>query len=87
MRNMIAMQRNPALAGTVYKPTLKTIQRACQRIQATWSRRERVKRTAGPYATRWLPPTIRLSDLLEAFNEERADGRPYFGAAVNEAER
>ena len=84
---MIAMQRNPPLAGTVYEPTLKAIQRACRKIQATWSRRERVKRIAGPYAARWLPPTIRLSDLLEAFNEDRADGRPYFGAAGNEAER
>jgi hypothetical protein len=84
---MIVMQRNPALAGTAYEPTLEAIQGACQKIQATWSRRERVKRIAGPHGARWIPPTVRLSDLLEAYSEDRSDGPPYFGAAGNGAER
>jgi hypothetical protein len=40
-----------------------------------------------PRVAWWLPPTIRLSDLVEAMRGERADSPPYFDAAENAAER
>jgi hypothetical protein len=76
---MIAMRKNRALGCRVYEPTLKDIRRACEEIQATWSPRERTKRIRGPRAAWWIPPMIRLSDLIEAVNEERADSLPYVG--------
>jgi hypothetical protein len=84
---MIAMRRKGELGGTVYEPTPKDIRRACEQLQATWSPQERAKRYRGPCAAWWIPPTIRLSGLFEAVNEEGADSLPYFGAGANETER
>lgn len=84
---MIAIRRKQESGGRVYEPTSKDIRRACEEIQATWSPRERVKRYRGPCAGWWIPPTIRLSGLLESLHEEGADSWPYFGAAGNEGER
>ena len=82
---MIAIQKNWALGRAVYKPTPTEIRRACEKIQATWSPRVRAKRNTGPRVAWWTPPTIRLSGLVEAITEERADSATYFGAAGNEA--
>ena len=84
---MIVLRKNRAFGCRVYKPTPKDIQRACQEIQATWSPRRRVQRERGLRAPWWTPPMIRLSDVVEAMNGERADCLPYAGAAGNEAER
>jgi hypothetical protein len=31
----------------------------------------------------WIPPLIRLSDVVEAINAQRADKLPYAGAAAS----
>ena len=67
---MIATRKNRALGCHVYEPTSKDIRQACEEIQATWSPRERAKRERGPRAAWWIPPMIRLSDLVEAINGE-----------------
>jgi hypothetical protein len=84
---MIATRTTRALGCHVYEPTSKDIRQACEEIQATWSPRERAKRERGPRAARWIPPMIRLSILIEAFNGERADGPLCAGVVGNEAER
>lgn len=68
-RHMMAIQERQALRYSFYEPAPEVIRRACERIQARWSARERAKREA----TRWGPATIRLLRLFEAINEERAD--------------
>jgi len=45
---MIAMRKNRAFGRQVYDPTPTDIRRACERIQTTWSPRERTKRIWGP---------------------------------------
>jgi hypothetical protein len=87
VKNMIEMRKNQALGCHVYEPTPKDVRRGCEEIQATWSPRERAERNRGPRAAWWTPPVIRLSDLIEAINAERADSPPYAGAAGDEAER
>jgi hypothetical protein len=71
---MIAIPGNLTYEGPRYAPTPKEIRRACDEIQATWSPRERARRYRGPCAAGWTPPMIRMRDLVEAINEERADG-------------
>ena len=71
---MIAMRKNLTYGGRRYEPTPKDIRRACEEIQATWSPGERARRYRGPCAAGWTPPMIRLRDLVEAINEERAGG-------------
>jgi len=72
---MIAKGKNQTYGCGGYEPTPKDIRRACEEIQATWSPRERARRYRGPCAAGWTPPMIRLRELIEALNEERA-GRP-----------
>ena len=84
---MIAKQGEQELRGGVYEPTSKDIRRACEEIQATWSPRERAKRYRGPSAAWRTPPSIRLSGLIEMFNEVWADSLQYFGATGDEADR
>jgi hypothetical protein len=84
---MIEMRKNQASRYRVYEPTPKDVRRGCEEIQATWSPRKRAERNRGPRAAWWTPPVIRLSDLIEAINAERADSPPYAGAAGDEAER
>jgi hypothetical protein len=73
-RTMIAIRLNLVHEGRRYAPTPKEIRRACEEIQATWSPRERARRYRGPSAAEWTPPLIRLRDIIEALNEERAGG-------------
>ncbi len=73
---MIAMPRGQAVAGRGYLPTPAEIQRACEEIQATWSRKERRRRDLERRFARWTPPTVALPDLLPAVSEEWADGTP-----------
>lgn len=70
---MIAIRENQASRSRVYKPTPKDIRRACDEIQAKWSPRQRAKRARRPRAIWWTVPIIRVSDILEAINGERAD--------------
>lgn len=84
---MIAMRKNRAVGFRVYEPTPKDIRRACGEIQATWSPRVRAKRDRGPRAAWWTPPMIRLADVVEAMNGERADRLPYAGGVGNEMDR
>ena len=71
---MIAIREKLMHDGRRYAPTPKEIRRACEEIQATWSPRERARRYRGPSAAGWTPPMIRLRELVEAINEERAGG-------------
>ena len=41
-----------------YEPTLRDIRRACERIQAGWSERERDKRAGRLRAVTWMPPSV-----------------------------
>jgi len=71
---MIAIRKHLTYEGRRDAPTPKEIRRACEEIQATWSPRERARRYRGPGAAGWTPPMIRLRELVEAINEERAGG-------------
>ena len=71
---MIAIRTNLTYEGRRDEPTPKEIRRACEEIQATWSPRERARRYRGPCAAGWTPPMIRLWELVEAIEEERAGG-------------
>ncbi len=73
---MIAMQRGQAVACKGYVPTPAEIQRVCEEIQATWSRRERQRRQVERGFARWTPPPVTLPDLREAVSDELADGLP-----------
>jgi hypothetical protein len=84
---MIAMRNNQVFGCRVYEPTPKDIRRVCDEIQATWSPRQRAKRHRGPRAAWWTPPMIRLTEVVEAINGERADSLPSPGAAWNEFDR
>jgi hypothetical protein len=76
VRNIVEMKDTPTLGCRVYEPTPKDVRRVCGEIQATWSPRERAQRAM-----------IRLSELVEAINAERADSPRHAGAAGDEAER
>jgi hypothetical protein len=71
---MIAIRKHLPYEVRRDEPTPKEIRRACEEIQATWSPRERARRYRGPGAAGWTPPMIRLRELVEAINEERAGG-------------
>ena len=75
VKNMIEMRKNQALGCHVYEPTPKDVRRACEEIQAMWSPRERAQRAM-----------IRLSELVEAINEERSGSPPDADEAGDEAE-
>jgi len=54
-----------------YQPSPTDIRRACERIQATWSNREREKRAGRlPIVSSWVPPSVDWTDLTEAANED-----------------
>ena len=69
---MIAIRTKLTYEGRRDAPTPTEIRRACEEIQATWSPQERARRYRGPCAAGWTPPMIRLRELFEAMNEERA---------------
>lgn len=69
---MIAMRKNETSGCRAYEPTPKDIRRACEEIQARWSPQKRARRYRRPRADCWTPPMIRLCDIVEAINEERA---------------
>lgn len=58
----VATRRNRDFGGG-YEPTQRDIQRACERIQATWSPRERAKRRGQRLTGRWSPPLVSLTDI------------------------
>jgi hypothetical protein len=68
---MIATHKGQAAAYGGYMPTPTDIQRTCQEIQATWSRRERMRRTVERRGARWDFPAVTLTDLLQAVSEAR----------------
>lgn len=65
-----------------YQPSPRDIRRACERIQATWSDRERDKR-AGllPVASSWIPPSVDWDDLTDAASEDLRNSRLSAGVA------
>ena len=71
---MIAIQRSQAVAHGGYLPTPADIQRACEEIQATWSRSMRALRAAERRAAWWTLPTVTLTDVLQAAQDEQTDG-------------
>lgn len=54
-----------------YEPTPRDIRRACERIQAGWSERERDKRAGRLRAVTWMPPNVDWSAITEAVNEDQ----------------
>ena len=83
---MIAMRKKDIKGGKVYEPTPKDIRRACERIQATWSPRERAKRTGRPRKAWWTPPNIRVSSITEAICDERSDSPLCWGGPANDVD-
>ena len=83
---MIAMRKKGVCGSHAYEPTPGDIRRGCERIQATWSRRERAKRTGNPHDLRWMPPSICTSSITEAVHDDRADAPFCWGGPVPETE-
>jgi hypothetical protein len=83
---MIAMRKKGVLGSRIYEPTPRDIRRECEYIQATWSLRERAKRTGNPRVSRWMPPTIRVSSIAEAVHDDSADAPLCWGGPVHETE-
>ncbi len=83
---MIAMRKNDPFGFRVHDPSPKEIRRVCDEIQATWSPQQRAKRQRRPRVAWWTAPMIRLSDVQEALNGERADSWPYAGGAGRDLE-
>lgn len=54
-----------------YEPSLRDIRRACERIQAGWSDRERDKRAGRLRAVTWMPPSVDWNAVTEAVNEDQ----------------
>jgi len=54
-----------------YQPSPTDIRQACERIQTTWSDREREKRAGRlPVASSWIPPSVDWAALTDAANED-----------------
>jgi len=66
-----------------YEPTLRDIRRACERIQAGWSERERDKRAGRLRAVTWVPPSVDWSALTEAANEDQKTSQSPVGIEVD----
>lgn len=63
--------------GGPFEPSPRDIRRACERIQSTWSDRERTKRSGNPPEGQWVPPSVNWSALTEAALEDQgADMAP-----------
>ena len=56
-----------------FEPSPKDIRRECERIQGTWSQRERDKRAGRLSTATWIPPTINSSLLTDAGQEDQGD--------------
>lgn len=68
----MSRRRNSASQGhSPYEPTPRDIRRACERIQAGWSERERDKRAGRLRAVTWVPPSVDWRALTEAVNEDQ----------------
>lgn len=83
---MIATRKNDLFGVRVHDPSPNEIRRVCDEIQATWSSQQRAKRQRRPRVAWWTVPMIRLSDVQDALNGERADSSPYAGGAGRELE-
>ena len=60
----------------VFMPTSHDIREACERIQESWSERERRKRAGWTDGGHWLPPLVETDSLL--YEVSRAtDPQPY----------
>ena len=70
---MIATRRNQPKICRAYEPTSRDIRRACERIQASWSPRERAKRAGCRRTSRWSPPNVCLAAIVDAVNDDRAE--------------
>jgi hypothetical protein len=49
----------------VFLPTTHDIREACEKIQESWSERERRKRAGWIEGGHWLPPLVETESLLE----------------------
>ena len=49
----------------VFLPTSHDIRQACEKIQETWSERERRKRAGWIEGGHWLPPLVETESLLD----------------------
>jgi hypothetical protein len=56
-----------------YKPSAEEIERACARIQATWSVRQRDKRAGRGRDTKWTPPRVDWSTISDAISDSQSD--------------
>jgi hypothetical protein len=70
VRAMRTRNRGAESANKPYVPTVRDIRRECERIQATWSPRERDKRAGRTPLGSWEPPNIRLAIVSETGDED-----------------
>jgi hypothetical protein len=80
---MKTASRNARVRGGPYEPSSRDIRRACERIQATWSSRERQKRAGRPGRGSWSPPRVDLSAIEDAIWEDQGEMRLGAGGATD----
>jgi hypothetical protein len=61
----------PGTRRGAYKPTAEEIERACARIQSTWSARQRDKRAGRDRGSRWTPPRVEWSSISDAISDSQ----------------
>ena len=83
---MLATHRSRGKSAHADTPSPKEIRRACERIQAAWTPRERHKRAGLPRGNYWTPPNVRLSAINEAADDDWSDRFPYSSDLVRESE-
>jgi hypothetical protein len=70
---MNQLHGRPQVVHGAYEPSARDIRRACSRIQATWSRRERDKRAGRSSRGSWEPPHVRLSVPADEFEGDEGE--------------
>lgn len=69
-RIMGEMWKPGTRSDQTYAPSPAVIRRECERIQGTWSERERRKRAGWPTGKSWTPPQIETSSIIDAVCDE-----------------
>ena len=84
---MNELRKRTTRSNHPYAPSPRVIRQECEHIQATWSERERRKRSGRPPGTTWMPPRVDLAAITEAIDEDSGNSLPPPGASANDWER
>ena len=84
---MKELHKPPTRLNRPYAPSPRAIRQECEHIQATWSERERRKRSGRPPGATWLPPRVDLTDVTEAISEDFGSSLPPPGSTANDWDR